>query len=121
MSKHMNYRVLIGILGVVLFTSCYEDKGNYDYTPVENVYIGEMASEYTLGFGDTLKINPKCISLVDTTEIAGWDCLWKISQGKVIGNQLNLSYVADTIGNFTAFLQITNPQTGLFIEYYFTL
>ena len=113
MSKHMSYRVLIGMLGVVLFTSCYEDKGNYDYTPVENVYIGEMASKYTLGFGDTLKINPKCISLVDTTEIAGWDCLWKISQGKVIGNQLNLSYVTDTIGNFTAFLQITNPQTGL--------
>ena len=113
MSKCMNYRILIGILSVVLFTSCYEDKGNYDYTPVENVHIGEMASKYTIGFGDTLKINPKCISLTDTTEIVDWEYLWKIGQVKVIGNELNLRYVADTVGSFTAFLQITNPETGL--------
>ena len=54
--KHIIYL----LLSIVLFTSCFDDKGNYDYIDINEVTIsGFEASTYTvISYIDTLRINP---------------------------------------------------------------
>ena len=41
---------------VILSVSCYEDKGNYDYHPINEVTISGVAEAYEIERWDTLKI-----------------------------------------------------------------
>jgi hypothetical protein len=52
--------LFICILGLIGFTSCYKDKGNYDYHIINHVTIENFDSTkgYTVFLNDTLKISP---------------------------------------------------------------
>ena len=47
---------LLCIMLGVLFCRCAEDKGNYDYTPVDELTITGIDGTYTKIVGDSLKI-----------------------------------------------------------------
>jgi hypothetical protein len=56
MKKHL---LLIGIvLGAFCQQACYEDKGNYDYLPVNKVTITLSSSALNANMGDTLYFTP---------------------------------------------------------------
>lgn len=40
--------MILGLAGALLATSCYEDKGNYDYTELTDMYVDQMGVATTL-------------------------------------------------------------------------
>lgn len=47
--------------------SCYDDKGSYDYTEVNEIVIDELGDGYSMIFKkDTLKIKPKLLFSLDS-------------------------------------------------------
>lgn len=48
------------------FISCYDDKGNYDYTSLNSVTI-EPFSFGSISYGDTLQYSPELTFSGDTT------------------------------------------------------
>ena len=44
------------LLAAVLWTSCYEDKGNYDYNQLTEVQISGIEDKYTVYVGSDMKI-----------------------------------------------------------------
>lgn len=46
-------------LAVLLFVSCYEDKGNYDYVELGEVSISFPANDYARAIGTTLSVVPQ--------------------------------------------------------------
>lgn len=57
MMKHI---LLISLLGAGLMVSCFEDKGNYDYSDFTDPEISNVEDSYSkISFKDTLFINPE--------------------------------------------------------------
>lgn len=53
--------------------SCYDDKGNYDYSTIEDIVLTGMESEYSVVTAfDTLRISPQFAGKEN------YDCLWTI-------------------------------------------
>lgn len=73
----------------VLLTACYEDKGNYDYHPVNEIQISNIGKEYIRERWQHLFIEPKVQSSLDENGKMAWR--WEID-GKLISEELNLSY-----------------------------
>ena len=47
------------LLTLLLFIGCHDDKGNYDYTELNEPLVEDMNYRYDLTFGDPLEIHPK--------------------------------------------------------------
>lgn len=81
-----------------LLTACYEDKGNYDYHPVNEVRIAGIEKEYVREKWQTLTIEPElAFSLASTDKLA---YAWEVD-GRKISEERRLEYdvaedVADT-------------------------
>ena len=68
-------RIICGIFVAVsvFLVSCYDDKGNYDYTTIENIVMTGMESEYSVVAPfDTLRISPQFAGKEN------YDCLWTL-------------------------------------------
>lgn len=53
-------KLYIYILALILFVSCYEDKGNYDYEPINKVLVGlDEIYSYRLDKDTTVTITPR--------------------------------------------------------------
>ena len=103
-------------IGIFYFLSgCYEDKGNYDYVPVNEIVIQGISALYQKNAGEILEIKPKVCYSHDTMAPKHWTYQWKIQRGEVIGNQRDLHYLADTIGEFECYFSVKDSVNG--IEY----
>lgn len=92
---------------VVLSVSCYEDKGNYDYHPINEVTISGIAEAYEIERWDTLKI-PVVLknSLNDHAELI---YSWYLGDKKIAETQ-NLEYiVSDKAKVYSARLEVKEP------------
>ena len=59
----LKYLFFFWIAGLTLFVSaCFDDKGNYDYSPVNGLTIEVPAEIPVLANADTIKVFPKVIS-----------------------------------------------------------
>lgn len=116
MKRYIFLLVLLSILQV----GCYEDKGNYDYTTVNEVKIeGEYELVYRLKMGDRLQI-PMTLNLNGFDE-SQLEFKWEFA----IQNKLNPVYnllstskdfdeeVTLAPANYDLRYTITNPVTGL--------
>lgn len=72
-----------------LLTACYEDKGNYDYHPVNEIQISNIGKEYIRERWQHLSIEPQLKFSLDEKVKMAWR--WEID-GKLISEDLNLSY-----------------------------
>ncbi|MFR7823919.1 MAG: PKD-like family lipoprotein [Odoribacter splanchnicus] len=72
-----------------LLTACYEDKGNYDYHPVNEIQISNIGKEYIRERWQHLSIEPQLKFSLDEKAKMAWR--WEID-GKLISEDLNLSY-----------------------------
>ena len=61
----MMYKIfLIELLGIFLFESCYDDKGNYSYRAINEITVKHTAHYILFSFLKRISINlyPKCIN-----------------------------------------------------------
>ena len=123
--------ILLFAAVAVLLTSCYEDKGNYDYHELEVVSIDTTAAgiqpEYAIMRYDTLQLEPKIYfqgELVTDTKNFPLDYEWTIFSATsgvgantvvdVIGTDRKLdAIITRTGGNYFVQLVVTNRNDGI--------
>lgn len=111
--------ILLGIFLVVTLAACYEDKGNYDYTPLPDIQLENMEETNTITQFDTLKINPD-INYAGLSE-NDFDFSWRMwtddmysSTMREISDQKILSYpVKEIPGSYTLVFAMTDKRTGV--------
>lgn len=114
--KHILFTALIG---AGLMVSCFEDKGNYDYSEFTEPEISNVEDSYSkISFQDTLFIHP------EITPEAEYDYLWTIYESysslpdngmpqDTIGREKDLAYpVSLPNGTYDICLRATNRETG---------
>lgn len=122
------YNGLCLIFVLVVFTSCYDDKGNYDYQAISKANVTDLEENYVrIAYQDTLHIEPRVTSTASNEKFA---FLWTLNpkynnsaSGKIetdtIGRERILDFPVDLKkGNYDIILKITDTGTGL--EQYFT-
>lgn len=79
---------------VLLFTSCNNDKGNYDYHEIGKITIAAVEDEYNvIAFQDILKIEPEVTS-TDPNDVL--ECYWTLDR-KRVGDEDEKKIKLDTI------------------------
>ena len=121
----------IAILLATLCWSCYDDKGNYDYTPFDNIVIEGISEQYQVqSFLDTLAIDVKV-----TPENADYEYLWTINTAYQEMPSMGDGFLPDTIstertlnrvinyenGTYDLNLKVTDKNTGYAVHYNTTL
>lgn len=107
-------KLMFIMLLYVCMTACYEDKGNYDYTPLPDVKMENLKESYTVTQFDTLNITPE-VSLPE----GNYEYSWRIwinqvngSESITISHEKNLAYeVLESPGNYVMVYTITNKDT----------
>lgn len=101
-----------------LLTACYKDKGNYEYTDLNEISISVSADTVDVKQFDTLKINPQ-ISLVDESGRGSLTYSWYyFNQTNYTSNELSKeanirAVVGATPGSYTLYLKVTDSVTGI--------
>lgn len=88
----MNRLFILFMLCAGILTACYEDKGNYDYHPINEVTISGIEESYTREKWDLLEIAPSLVfSLEETDQLA---YCWEVN-GRKVSEELKLNYGVD--------------------------
>lgn len=125
--------IWMSVVAVLLWTSCYDDKGNYDYTEINQISAEHAFFDSTVhltSFKDTLRVSPEISgSLINDPDNYSYE--WVLSSSAVtggvadtiyIGNTLNLEYpLSLSAGVYTVYLKTLDKTTGLTDISYFTL
>lgn len=61
------------LIPALVFNSCYEDKGNYDYVDLPQAEVKGIAETYVSNLLDILDIDPQITALADGQE---YECVW---------------------------------------------
>lgn len=139
MKNSSNYITFCIAVFLLLMTSCFEDKGNYDYVEIKNATIqipgvSDLEDQISRSRFEALTLNPDIVFNAGAT--AGeFDYQWllinknsvrdeydKYPEAKVIGTTQALSYnLVDDPGNYYVVLKVTNKETKSVSEYRFEL
>ena len=91
-----------------LMAGCYEDKGNYDYYPINDVNIAGIEKSYDINRWDTLRI---AVSLGHSlNENSKMEYAWYLD-GKKVANTKDLRYViSEKAKKYAARFEVTDTQ-----------
>lgn len=111
-----NIYLLLGLF--LLITSCYRDKGSYDYTELPEVTIENLKDAYNIAQLDTLVLNPEIITANDEYSADDWNYVWRLYPGKnnidTVGRERILSYrFMENPGIYHLYFTAVNKQTEL--------
>ena len=113
------------LIALIVACGCYDDKGNYDYKPLDELTIALPTNSYSLLFGERLQISPAI-----ETDIPGedlkyeWefygkdgDNYWNLYLPVYEGKDLDfLCHYSDTLlkgeGTYQLRLNVTQHSTG---------
>lgn len=93
----MKFIYLACIALVLLIFGCYDDKGNYDYTPLNRIEIETPGASSTVYLGDTIQIKPVLKFAIDSVE-ENLVFEWTIFDKKKVYTH-DLFYITDTLVN----------------------
>ncbi len=117
----MKTRLLIicGLLGGMVFHSCYKDLGNYDYREINEVMIGEAGFVDTtynyVSFVDTLRITPEVENSI-IQDLDNYEFRWILNGEDEIGHEKDLIWpVNRPQGGYTLFFRIKDKSTGVVV------
>ena len=68
MIYHMKFIYLACIALLLLLSGCYDDKGNYDYNPLNRIEIESFNVPKTYYLGDKIEIKPVLNFAIDSIE-----------------------------------------------------
>ena len=129
--KHIIYL----LLSIVLFTSCFDDKGNYDYIDINEVTIsGFEKSTYTvISYIDTLRINPDVKGTLSSKD-EDFEYSWKIipenldfanvEEGEdfIVSQEKNLNLpIYLNAGKYICFYLVKDKASGVVYKHKFVL
>ncbi len=134
MKRNSIYSMLLALL-VLTLSGCSEDKGNYDYTPIDEISVEGIQNSYSALVGGKLEIS---VNLIHSIENAGDEHLaysWNVNGEEVstekdldvflpplpLGKKINCTYtVTDTKTNmkFFSFFEL-NVVSSFNWGYYF--
>lgn len=114
---------ILFILVSVLLWGCYEDKGKYDYTELNNIEIKNIEYDYKMNEGDKVVLSPVFKFSGDSLPDSVLEFTWKEEQGDVISTEKNLTFTAEKIGDYKVYLSVYNKLNNLkyFREVEFTV
>lgn len=134
--KHIKY---IAVIVAFLLTSCFEDKGNYDYIEIKDATVNVPEVEDNKGQisrdrYDDLQLNPE-IQFNAGSSSADFNFEWSIypqqvkkdedgnyPPKKVIGDKQTVDYnLTDAPGKYYVVLKVTNKETKSCTDYRFAL
>ncbi len=117
----MKTRLLIicGLLGGMVFHSCYKDLGNYDYREINEVMIGEAGFVDTtynyVSFVDTLRITPEVENSI-IQDLDNYEFRWILNGEDEIGHEKDLIWpVNRPQGGYMLFFRIKDKSTGVVV------
>ncbi len=131
MKKHLLYYISVFVGSMVALSSCYEDKGNYEYHELEEVSIDttglDIQAEYAIMRNDTLRIAPNIYfegELVTDSDMAPLDYMWTIFSAttgvgaNTVIDTIGYDMKLDTIitrkgGAYSVQLTVTNRNDGI--------
>ncbi len=108
--------ILSILFASLLITSCYLDKGNYDYTEISDIKITGIDAAYSkISAVDTLKINP----VVESDYGDDMEYYWILFDAKLnadtIGIGRNLEYfVSNNLGTYNLFFYAKSKANGYY-------
>lgn len=107
---------LIG-MGAVLWSACSEDKGNYDYTPIDGLSVTLSSFSPNVVSGGNLKITPTIGHSLERVE-ENLSYAWEVDGQRVsIERNLDVMLPAMSYGEKKCALIVTDNTTGMkFIE-----
>lgn len=92
------FLILIIFCIATIFTSCYEDKGNYDYSPENRISIEFDAPLKEVSIGDVIKVEPKLTMSDPTITLDDLEYRWTLNgKTREDWNQLNFEWITDEI------------------------
>ncbi|MCF6404650.1 hypothetical protein L3C95_17265 [Chitinophaga filiformis] len=116
-------KLLLYILSVFALSSCYKDKGNYDYVDINEVSITGIDSLYTVNYGSVFSVKPILSFTKDNAaDTSAYRYMWLASLANTgqTANVDTLSYSRDleeritlTSGKYDVFYRVTDKQTGV--------
>lgn len=113
----MKINYILGLLGILFITSCYDDRGNYDYTLLNDIDIKVQMEESNCVLGDVLKVTPQLnFALGKETSESDLSFEWTYDMHP-ISKERNLNWTADTLAtNKELRLAVYDKNTG--VTYY---
>ncbi|WEK37102.1 MAG: PKD-like family lipoprotein [Candidatus Pseudobacter hemicellulosilyticus] len=122
--KQLTYTLLLLLTGVVLAVSCSKDKGNYAYTPINDLTITTVADTFYVTQLDTLDIQPVITGMDPNRVRYEWrvspiiDPAQPLTQGeiRIISRERNLhEQITLPAGSLYFFLDyvVTDTVTGV--------
>ncbi len=116
MKKKLLYHIGVLAASLATLSSCYEDKGNYEYHELEEVRIDTtntgIQAEYAIMRGEELRITPNIYfdgELVTDESIAPLDYMWTIYSATT---GVGADQVIDTIGYHIALDTVITRKGG---------
>lgn len=129
-NKFMKYKILI-LLSFFNFclSSCYEDKGNYDYKGLLEIssvsFVRDIDGEedestlWNIPVGDILKVRP-ILTFTKEKKDMNLAYTW-IFQDKIIGTEENLNWTTQEVGGGDVQLDIEDRDAGNHFLFSFTI
>lgn len=118
MIKNLKYSFIL-IFSALLFNSCAEDLGNYDYKEINEVLFSGVESHYNVLLGDTFEIKPELNFTLDNQgDENNYEYEW-YAQGPgddiVLGTEKDLVIEAVQLipGEYNVRYRVTDKDTGV--------
>lgn len=122
-------RCLYSLLGVLLSTACFDDKGNYDYVEINELSVsgfGNMDTIYHLLYQvDTLRIYPTISGTQDSLAADdNYEFRWEIGNSiglekKVIANTRRLDLPVNIRpGNYNLYFRVKDKNSDIVVSRY---
>lgn len=114
--KAIKYILLLTVASIM--PACVEDEGNYSYTPVNEINIDGIESQYTgMAYSDVIDIVPDITGSVNGDDTSSYEYTWyRCSNShthQVIGTERELHWLANAApGSHTVYLRVKDTQTG---------
>lgn len=120
----MKRNIVCLFMMVVAFvlTSCYDDKGSYDYQPINEVAIDGLGEGLSVIYKrDTIRITPRLTFTLDSVNMNRYEFEWKAvpgstneNPGGVIGQSRDLNYFTELFpGSYSLYLKVKDKETNL--------
>lgn len=122
----MKYSLYLLMFGMLFFTSCFKDKGNYDYTDINDINIGDKGfagdTVYNVRANvDRLTIIPELSFSTDPEGKGSYSYEWVAvgtqkypGQRFILGNEYKLDCLINLPAEaFTLYLKVTDLNTGV--------
>ena len=108
----MKIKILFVVMFLLIITSCYEDKGNYDYREMNDIEISVETESSSYALGDKVISKPKLVFTLGK-EPSDLSYEWTFD-GHVIADTRDLEWIADTIASTKELrLAVMDNNTGV--------